>query len=191
MENKFYKKEYWYDNSEEHSDVDNYGEDYYAYKIYKNIALKLQDVPDNGYIVLLGTNRCVSFNLLCEHFGEDRCIGFDIHNPTNHPRVKIKDCTQLSEIDDIPIAFCHNDLGSFPTTPKLKIHGQKWAARNIINGGYFLGRNNLNAAKFKSEEFMKDLGFDNKQFKDILEEYDMTNFEESCIEGHMISRRTV
>ncbi len=189
MENNFYSKEYWYDNSEEHSDVDNYGEDYYAYKIYKNIVLKLQDVPDDGYIVLLGTNRCVSFNLLCDHFGEDRCIGFDIHNPTNHPCVKIKDCTQLSEVDDIPIAFCHNDLGSFPTTPKLKIHGQKWAARNIIDGGYFLGRNNLNAAKFKSEEFMQDLGFNNKQFKDMIEEYDMTSFEETCIEGHMISRR--
>ena len=153
--------------------------------------LKLEDVPDDGYIVLLGTNRCVSFNLLCEHFGEDRCIGFDIYNPTNHPRVKIKDCTQLSELDDIPIAFCHNDLGSFPTTPKLKIHGQKWAARNIIKGGYFLGRNNLNAAKFKSEEFMNDLGFDNVQFKDIVEKYNMTDFEESCIEGHMISRRNV
>jgi hypothetical protein len=191
MENNFYSKEYWYDNSEEHSDVDNYGEDYYAYKIYKNIVLKLQDVPDDGYIVLLGTNRCISFNLLCDHFGEDRCIGFDIHNPTNHPCVKIKDCTQLSEVDDIPIAFCHNDLGSFPTTPKLKIHGQKWAARNIIDGGYFLGRNNLNAAKFKSEEFMQDLGFDNKQFKDMIEEYDMTSFEETCIEGHMISRRTM
>ena len=189
MENNFYSKEYWYDNSEEHSDVGNYGEDYYAYKIYKNIVLKLQDVPDDGYIVLLGTNRCVSFNLLCDHFGEDRCIGFDIHNPTNHPCVKIKDCTQLSEVDDIPIAFCHNDLGSFPTTPKLKIHGQKWAARNIIDGGYFLGRNNLNAAKFKSEEFMQDLGFNNKQFKDMIEEYDMTSFEETCIEGHMISRR--
>ena len=65
MEDKFYKKEYWYDNSKQHSDVDNYGEDYYAYKIYKNLVLKLQDVPDDGYIVLLGTNRCVSFNLLC------------------------------------------------------------------------------------------------------------------------------
>ena len=191
MENNFYNKEYWYDNSQEHSDVDNYGENYYAYKIYKNLILKLEDIPDTGYIVLLGTNRCVSFNLLCDHFGKDRCIGFDIHNPTNHPRVKIKDCTKLSELDNIPIALCHNDLGSFPKTPKLKIHGQKWAAANIINGGYFLGRNNLNAAKFKSEEFMKDLGFENKQFKDMVNDYNMTDFEESCIEGHMISRRTV
>ena len=38
---------------------------------------------------------------------------------------------------------------------------------------------------------MQDLGFDNKQFKDMIEEYDMTSFEETCIEGHMISRRTM
>ena len=141
IEADYYNKEYWYDNPEEHSDVDNYGENYYAYQIYEKMILNL-DIPEEGYIVLMGTNRCVSFDLLCNYFGNDRCIGFDIHNPENHPRVVVKDCMTLSEVDDLPIAFCHNDLGSFPTTPELKIYGQKWAARNIIKGGYFLGRNN-------------------------------------------------
>jgi len=188
-EKDFYKKEYWYDNPEEHSDVDNYGENYYAYQIYDNMILDLKDIPEEGYIVVLGTNRCVSFDLLCDHFGSDRCIGFDLYNPTNHPHVKIKDCTALTEADDIPIAFCHNDLGSFPKTPRLKIHGQMWAARNIIRGGYLLGRNNLNSARFKSEELMEDLGFENIHFKDLEHKYDMSTFEPSWIEGHMLSRR--
>jgi hypothetical protein len=191
METQFYGREYWYNNPEEHIEEDNYGEKYYGYQIYENIILKLEDIPSDGFIVLLGTNRCVSFNLLCDHFGADRCIGFDIHNPTNHSRVIIKDCTTLSDDDDIPIAFCHNDLGSFPTTPKLKIHGQEWAARNIMNGGYFLGRNNLNSAKYQSEEAMNELGFENLHFKDLQNDFDMTNFEPSWIEGHMLSRRFI
>ena len=188
-ETQYYSKDYWYHNSEAHDDVDNYGELYYGYQIYKNIVLKIDDIPENGYIVVLGTNRCVSFNLLCDHFGKDRCIGFDIHNPTNHPCVKVKDCMTLSEVDNIPIAFCHNDLGSFPTTPQLKIYGQKWAAPNVVEGGYFLGRNNLNVAKFKSEELMESFNFTNMYFKDLYHKYNMMDFDAKCIEGHMLSRR--
>lgn len=189
IETDYYNKEYWYDNEAEHSDVDNYGEKYYAYQIYENIILQMEDIPEEGYIVLLGTNRCVSFDLLCRHFGYDRCIGFDIYNPTNHPRVVTKDCINLAIEDNIEIAFCHNDLGSFPTTPELKIHGQKWAAKNIIKGGYFLGRNNLNVAKFKSEELMESLEFENVYFSEIQDRYNMTNFDPSWIEGHMLSRK--
>ena len=36
---------------------------------------------------------------LCDYFGSDRCIGFDLHNPTNHPNVIIKDCSKLNEKD--------------------------------------------------------------------------------------------
>ena len=188
-EKQFYTKEYWYDNPEEHSDMDNYGEEYYGYQIFKKVILELGDIPEEGYIVLMGSNMCVAFELLCQHFGHDRCIGYDIHNPTNHPRVVVKDCMELTEGDDIPIAFCHNDLGSYPKTPELKIYGQKWAARNIIKGGYFLGRNNLNSARFESEEFMESLGFENIHFKEIQDQYDMKNFDPTWIEGHMLSRK--
>tara|TARA_Y100001951_G_scaffold105277_1_gene121402 strand:+ start:6307 stop:6888 length:582 start_codon:yes stop_codon:yes gene_type:complete len=188
-EQEYYSEAYWYNNPTEHADVDNYGENYYAYKIYQNVILKISDIPTEGYIILLGTNRCVSFDLLCRHFGADRCIGFDVHNPTNHPCVTIKDCNLLSPLDDIPIAFCHNDLGSFPTTPKLKIHGQEWATSNIIKGGYFLGRNNLNCAKFKSEEFMTKHGFVNYHFADMQNKYDMSTLDSQCVEGHMLSQK--
>ena len=43
---------------------------------------------------------------------------------------------ELSEKDNIEIAFCHNDLGNYATTPKLKEFAQKWAAKNIVSGGY-------------------------------------------------------
>ena len=67
-EQEYYSEAYWYNNPTKHADVDNYGENYYAYKIYQNVILKIPDIPDEGYIVLLGTNLCVSFDLLCRHF---------------------------------------------------------------------------------------------------------------------------
>ena len=188
-EEKYYDREYWFNNEEEHIGESNYGEEYYANKIFKNLIFKLTDIPKEGYIVVLGTNKCVSFNLLCEKFGINRCIGYDIYNPDNHPRVIVKNCMTLNDEDNIPIAFCHNDIGSYPTTPELKIHVQKWAAKNIVKGGYFLGRNNLNRAKFKAEEYMNSLGFENLQFESLKGQYDLSSLTNSSIEGHMLSKR--
>jgi len=189
MEDSYYSKDYWFENPEKHDDVDNYGSDYYVNHIYKDIIFKL-DIPDEGYIVVLGTNRCVSFQLLCDFFGEERCIGYDIHNPTNHPRVIVKDCNILDQADKVPIAFCHNDIGSFPTTPLLKKSVQAWAAPSVVEGGYFLGRNNLNRAKWKAERFMQQEGFVNTKFDHLDRKmFDLSNLDKKSIEGHMISRR--
>ena len=88
------------------------------------MIMKLKDIPQTGKIVVLGTHNCHSFDKLCKHFGYDRCIGYDLHNPTNHSNVIIKNCMELSEKDTIEIAFCHNDLGNYATTPLLKKHAQ-------------------------------------------------------------------
>lgn len=184
--------EYWYKNADEHQGEDNYAEGYYGYKIFESI-LPLYEIPDDGYIVVLGSHNCVSLELLCERYGRERCIGYDLFNPTENDRVTVMDCNDLNEEHDIPIAFCHNDLGSFPTTPELKIHGQKWAARNMVQGGIMLSRNNLNSAKFKSEELMESLGFENLMFKDIRRENPIAfdGLRKRDIEGHMLSIRKV
>lgn len=164
------------------------GEGYYVNRYYEDIVYNL-DIPNEGYIVVLGTYNCYTFDKLCRKFGPERCIGLDLHNPTGHPRVRIKDCSQLSNDDDMPIAFCHNDLGSFPTTPILKFHGQKWAAKNIIPGGYMLGNNNLNRAKAKIEELMVNNGFENKGLLELVDEYDLSSLPKERLEGYMLSKK--
>ncbi len=187
-EEKYYEYDYWF-NNKEHDNCYNFGEEYYVNKFYKQIVFNL-DIPKEGHIVVLGSNRCISFNLLCDFFGKERCIGYDLYNPTNHPKVIIKDCLKLSEKDNIPIAFCHNDLGNFSTTPQLKSHAQKWAVKNIIKGGHMLGNNNLNRYKWKIEEHMIENGFINIYFKDLdNNKFDLTNFSENRIEGYMISKK--
>ena len=180
--------EFWYKNSE-FDEHDQFGSNYYVNEFYKKIVFNLQ-IPDYGYIVVAGTNRCVSFNLLCEKYGKERCIGFDLYNPANHERVIQKDCMSLSISDDIPIAFAHNDVGSLSHTPDVKIHTHKWLCRNIVNNGYLLGNNNLNRAKFKFEEYMMENGFANTQFVDLDKEtFDISSFPHERIEGYMISKR--
>lgn len=193
QEKKYYDINFWFDDLEKHKanqEINNYGKEYYVYKLYENIVLNMKNIPKNGYIVVLGTNRCVSFDLLCDHFGHDRCIGFDLYNPTNNPSVKTMDCSNLNKQHDLPISFVHNDLGSFPLTPQLKIHAQKWAISNVIDGGYFLSRNNLNSAKFDLEKLMRDNDLLNLQLESLRDFIDLSMLDEKTIEGHMMSKKT-
>ena len=180
-----YEYSYWFNNPV-NDEWNQGGEEYYVNHFYKDLIFNL-DIPKEGYIVVLGTHNCVSFDKLCKKYGYDRCIGFDLYNPTNHPRVKIKNCLELSEEDNIPIAFCHNDLGSFSTTPKLKLHGQKWAVKNLVKGGYFLGNNNYNRAKIDIETIMKNNGCINNTLLDI--NFNKNNLTQNRLDGYMISKK--
>lgn len=184
-----YSYDYWFNNPF-HEEWSHGDENYYVNKFYEDIVSNL-DLPEEGYIVVLGTYKCVSFDKLCKKFGYDRCIGLDLHNPTDNPRVRIKDCTTLDETDDLPIAFCHNDLGGFGHTPKLKMHGQKWAARNIVSGGYLLGNNNSNRVNIDIEKIMLEAGMENVYLKDLdPNKFDLSRLSERRLGGYMLSKKT-
>jgi hypothetical protein len=188
MKRKLSKAEeydFWFNNPE-FDDHDQFGSSYYVNTFYNDIVKEL-DIPEDGYIVVMGTARAVSFDLLCEHFGYHRCIGYDLYNPSNHPRVRIKDCMELSKWDNMKIAFVHNDIGSMPHTPELKINTQKWLLDNIVEGGFVLGNNNLNRAKYDFEGLMDNNGFENIQFSQLGDK--IKNLPKERIEGYMLSRR--
>ena len=185
-ESKFYSEDFWFSKLSEHG-IESYDEKYWAYIMFNEIILKIKDIPTDGKIVVLGTNNCVSFDLLCKHFGYDRCIGYDIANPTNHPNVIVKNVLELEE--QYSIAFCYNDIGNFELTPNAKLHAQRWAAKNIVEGGYMLGRNNLNSAKFPLEEIMERFGFLNTQLLTLTGIFDLSKLTHRELEGHMISKK--
>ena len=190
-EKNYYSFDYWFNNPE-HDSWDQGGENYYVNTFYENIIMQLDDIPKEGKILILGTHNCYSFDKLCKYFGYDRCIGYDLHNPNNHPNVIIKDCMELTEKDKMDIAFCHNDLGNYATTPILKEYAQKWAAKNIIKGGYMLSNNNYNRAKVNNIEIMKENGFEVTQLVDLQEKYDLDDLakkEFARIEGYMLSQK--
>lgn len=187
-EKPYYSYDFWFKNSE-HDSWDQGGEKYYVNTFYENIIMKLQDIPKEGKILILGTHNCYTFDKLCKHFGYDRCIGYDLHNPNNHPNVVIKDCMKLCDEDKMDIAFCHNDLGNYATTPKLKEHGQKWAAKNLVSGGYFLCNNNFNRAKVKNIEIMEENNCTNTQLVDLQTKYELSKLPFERIEGYMLSKK--
>lgn len=184
-----YDINFWFEQQHLHGDVQNYGTNYYAYQIFENLVLPLgKKIPD-GYIVVLGTNRCVSFNLLCEHFGPQRCLGFDIANPTEHARVVTKNCLYLDDDDGIPIAFVHNDVGNFALTPNAKMHAQIWAAKHVVEGGYFLGRNNKNTLGVDIESIMTDYGYENFHLNTVANHRLKSLIPSYQLDSHMLSRR--
>lgn len=185
---KYYSYDFWF-NNELHDSWDNGGENYYVNTFYNNIVKKLEDIPSEGKILVLGTHNCVSFDKLCKHFGYDRCIGYDLHNPKNHPNVVIKNCMELSDSDKMDIAFCHNDLGNYSTTPKLKTHAQKWAAKNLVKGGYMLSNNNFNRAKVDNIGIMENENCKITQLLDVKEKYNLESLPFERLEGYMLSKK--
>jgi hypothetical protein len=180
--------EYWF-NNKEHDDSSQFDENYFIYKIYKELILKLE-IPKDGFIVVAGTNNCVSFDLLCRHFGYERCIGFDLYNPKNHPRVITKSCWDLSEIDNIPIAFAHNDVGSYPTTPELKLFTQKWLIKNVIADGFLLSNNNINSAKYNLEQLSREQNFYNTNLCDLDDKkFNLSSIDKQKLESYMICKK--
>ena len=170
--------------------LDDRDSNYYVNKFYEEIVFNL-DLPKEGKIIVMGTHNCYSFDLLCKKFGYDRCIGFDLFNPTNHPNVIIKDCENLNDVDDdYKIAFCHNDIGSFWKTPKLKLHCQKWASKKVIEGGYFLGNNNYNRPRIELEKRMEKLGYKNFQLlTNDLKLDKKVSISDDILRGYMVSKR--
>lgn len=189
MEKKLYSEEFWYQQHHHHGDVYGYDERYYANQLYELVVKKINDIPKEGYIVVLGSNNCVSMQILIDHFGIDRCLGIDIANPRHHPCVKVKNILDFDETDNIPIAFAHNDIGSYPHTPIAKITAQMWAAKNIVDNGYLLSRNSLNSAKFPAEEYMSKMGFLNASLGVLAGFIDIDTLDQSVVEGHMLSKK--
>ena len=66
----------------------NYGYDYCSYLVARHIH-PLLDIPDNGYIVQIGSGLGLALERLCVIYGYERVIGYDWANPLNHPNVKI------------------------------------------------------------------------------------------------------
>lgn len=95
------------------------------------------DVPE-GFIVELGTARAVNFQLLCERFGTERCIGYDVVNYASHPRVIEHDVRELTAEDDRPIAFGWNDLSEWQLSPHSKQAGLEYLVRNLVPGGLYM-----------------------------------------------------
>jgi hypothetical protein len=179
--------DFWYNNPK-FDKLDQFKEKYYVNDFYKNVVFNL-NIP-SGDVVVMGTNRGVAFKLLCEQYGDDRCTGYDLFNPSEHPKIVTKDCMSLSDKDNTPIAFAHNDIGNFSDTPELKTHAQEWLADNIVEGGYVLCNNNLNEANFKIEEFMESKGFENTQLEDLDRSiFDLSDLPYKLIKHFMISRK--
>ena len=185
MENQSY--DFWYNNPK-FDNLDQFKEKYYVNDFYKSVVFNL-NIP-SGDVVVMGTNRGVAFELLCEQYGDDRCTGYDLFNPSEHPKIITRDCMSLSSKDNTPIAFAHNDIGNFSDTPELKTHAQKWLADNIVKGGYVLCNNNDNEANFKIEEFMESKGFENTQLEDLDRNiFDLSDLPYRLIKHFMISKK--
>lgn len=104
---------------------------------FKNVLFNL-DIP-KGFIVEFGTFRCVSFNKLIKHFGQDRCFGFDIVNYENHPNVVECDVRTDLKFNLISnMAFAWNDISEWHGSPESKLAILNYTNKKLVPGGYYM-----------------------------------------------------
>lgn len=151
-------KEIWKDWFEGNKSIwSEYGYSYHSYTITKYIVKDLQ-IP-NGNIVQFGTGLGITVELLCNIFGNDRVIGYDIFNPLKHPNIVFFDAGKMS-LDINNIAYCDIDIGSISTHYNERKNLIDYVSKNIIQGGYIL------TSKKLVEEYKNDF--------EIIE---LTNFD--------------
>ena len=141
-----------------HRSLDEYRVGLYnsLHELYGQIELGEIVVPDRGWVIELGVNRCQSFNELCELFGEDRCCGYDLENVTKHPRVRECDIRHLHIT--MPIALCVNEIGGWRVTPESRQAGFDWAVTKIVEDGILIEHSD-ELAEWNLLERLESLGF--------------------------------
>lgn len=125
---------FWFSDVGQYGELKhNHGYNSKGYFLFTHVLPKLL-IPTNGYVMQMGSNFCVSFDILYRMFG-DRAIGVDLWNPLEHPKVIEKN---IYDLHDINLSFCHIDAGDFSWTPKLRLYSINYALRNMLPGGIIM-----------------------------------------------------
>lgn len=188
-----YKNEvdYWFKNIEDHGeDVFSYGPKYYVGLVLKKI-MPILELPCEGKVCMLGTHNCFSFGLLEEFYGMERCIGFDLYNPTKRTNIREGSIVDLDSDLLPPLSFCWNDLGNYSRTPFEKMFGQILFSNRILKGGVFIGRDSSNRARFPVEILMKEMNYYSETLLDFFLKNNLSfkEIDESILSSHLISFR--
>ncbi|MBO6979326.1 MAG: hypothetical protein JJ837_07845 [Prochlorococcus marinus XMU1428] len=193
--NSFYKfnpkneVDYWFNNIENHGeDVYSYGPKYYVAAILERI-LPVLKIPNSGKICMLGTHKCYSFSLLENFFGEKNCIGYDLLNITKRSNIIEGSIIEIEKKFIPPLSFCWNDLGNYSRNPYEKMFGQIVFSNRIVKGGFFIGRDGSNRARFPVETLMDELSFESTNLLNyfIDKSIDYSDLDESILKSHLIS----
>lgn len=185
------EKDYWFNQIPKHGeDVFNYGPNYYINIILNKIMSKFQ-LPSHGKICMLGTHNCYSFSLLEEFYGKERCIGYDLYNPTKRINIVEGSITNLNPSDVPQLAFCWNDLGNYSRNPYQKMYAQILFANKIINNGIFIGRDHSNRARFPVNALMKEYGFSNYTLHEYFKNNNINSagIDSNILKSHLVSIR--
>ena len=129
-----------------------FGYQYHSNLIVKHVVPKL-NIPPEGKIIQLGTGLGIAVETLCNLFGSDRVVGYDLFNPLRHPNIQFLD-TEVQIPPRNKIAFIEIDIGSMSHASENRKKLLNWALENTIIGGCILTNKKL------ADELKKD-GVDN------------------------------
>jgi len=118
-----------------------FGYQYHSYTITKHIVSKLS-IPKHGKLIQLGTGLGVVVEYLCNKYGYDRVIGYDLFNPLGHPNIEFLDM-ETDIPDENKIAYLEIDVGSMSHFSEQRKKILEWSFSNMVSGGYVLTNKKL------------------------------------------------
>ena len=118
-----------------------FGYRYHSYTITKHIVSNLP-IPKSGKLIQLGTGLGVVVEYLCNQYGEDRVIGYDLFNPLGHPNIEFLDM-ETDIPDENKIAYLEIDVGSMSHFREQRKKLLEWSFSNMVDGGYILTNREL------------------------------------------------
>jgi hypothetical protein len=112
------------------------------------------EIPE-GKIVMVGAYDGIRLGLLEQRFGLHRVVGVDLAAIAGHDNVIVTNTA--SQLPDMPIAFCYQNVGMWQWLPQANYEYTEWAIRNLVSGGIYMNKTNI-LAGWDIEKFMLDRG---------------------------------
>ena len=137
--------------------------EYKSFTFIKNIVIQKFNMPVEGKIIQYGVYDGCAFDLLCDNYGRERVVGYDI-NPTITNRNIIKfDLNQVDEDTIGPVAFCDIDVGDFDTHSDLRLKLLHLSSKLAVQNGLIMVNSPMvtnQIWKEKGHQYMIDNGFE-------------------------------
>ena len=112
--------------------------EYKSLSFLKNVIEKKFMLPKKGKLIQFGVDDGETLKRLCEKWGEDRVIGYDIYPKLKHRNIETFDLNKIGQKQMADIAFCDVDVGDFNTHWKLRLKLVRWSAPQVVTGGIIM-----------------------------------------------------
>ena len=136
--------------------------EYKSLVFIKKIVEKRFHMPVDGKLIQFGVDDGKALRRLCQTWGKDRVVGYDISPRVKHSQLITLDLNNIGPEQETQIAFCDVDVGDFNTHAELRLELVRWSAPQVVMGGMIMCNSPMvtdNAWQSRGHDYLIRTGF--------------------------------